>query len=140
MCVPNTPTGRVSVVSRDTSSWPSPSPPPARSRTSACWNPSLAIFSIVRRAAQQLAGASRRVPKTAPRSPERPSRPFTSACKENAEMPRFLLLLLLLLSLLFAASVQAAQVVNPAVFMALERAQSAQQKGDYATARKVLQQ
>ncbi|WP_312598567.1 tetratricopeptide repeat protein [Stutzerimonas nitrititolerans] len=51
-------------------------------------------------------------------------------------MPRFLLLL----SLLFAASVQAAQVVNPAVFMALERAQSAQQKGDYATARKVLQQ
>lgn len=51
-------------------------------------------------------------------------------------MPRFLLLL----SLLFAASVQAAQVVNPAVFMALERAQSAQQKGDYAAARKVLQQ
>lgn len=51
-------------------------------------------------------------------------------------MPRFLLLL----SLLFAASIQAAQVINPAVFMALERAQSAQQKGDYATARKVLQQ
>jgi len=47
---------------------------------------------------------------------------------------------LLLLSVLFVASVQAAQVINPAVFMALERAQNAQQKGDYATARKVLQQ
>lgn len=50
-------------------------------------------------------------------------------------MPRFLLLL----SLLFAVSAQAAQVVNPAVFIALERAQSAQQKGDYAAARKALQ-
>ena len=50
-------------------------------------------------------------------------------------MPRFLLLL----SLLFAVSAQAAQAVNPTVFMALERAQSAQQKGDYAAARKALQ-
>ncbi|WP_313055107.1 tetratricopeptide repeat protein [Pseudomonas lopnurensis] len=50
-------------------------------------------------------------------------------------MPR----LLLVLTLFLAASVQAAQAIDPAVFMALERAQSAQAKKDYAGARKVLE-
>ncbi|MHB0766602.1 tetratricopeptide repeat protein [Stutzerimonas sp. NM35] len=51
-------------------------------------------------------------------------------------MPRFLLLI----SLLFVASTQAAQSIDPAVFRALERAQTAQEKGDYSTARKALDQ
>src|SRR3546814_10771436 len=45
----------------------------------------------------------------------------------------------ILLSLFLAASAQAAQAINPAVFMALERAQAAQSKGDYAAARKALE-
>lgn len=49
-------------------------------------------------------------------------------------MPRFLVLLILWL----ATSAYAAQAIDPAVFTALERAQAAQQKGDYATARKAL--
>lgn len=49
-------------------------------------------------------------------------------------MPRLLLLLVLCL----ASSVDAAQSIDPVVFAALERAQVAQQKGDYATARKAL--
>lgn len=51
-------------------------------------------------------------------------------------MPR----LLLLISLLFAASAQAAQSVDPSVFKALERAQSAQEKGDYGAAHRALKQ
>ncbi len=51
-------------------------------------------------------------------------------------MPRSLLLI----SLLFAVSVQAAQSVDPSVFKALERAQSAQEKGDYAAAHRALRQ
>ncbi|MHB0817583.1 hypothetical protein ACYCFK_04790 [Stutzerimonas stutzeri] len=51
-------------------------------------------------------------------------------------MPRFLLLI----SLLFVASTQAAQSIDPAVFRALERAQTAQEKGDYSAARKALDQ
>ncbi|MCQ4242418.1 tetratricopeptide repeat protein [Stutzerimonas stutzeri] len=51
-------------------------------------------------------------------------------------MPRFLLLI----SLLFMANTQAAQSIDPAVFRALERAQTAQEKGDYSTARKALDQ
>ncbi len=51
-------------------------------------------------------------------------------------MPR----LLLLISLLFAVSVQAAQSIDPSIFKALERAQSAQEKGDYAAARRALEQ
>ncbi|HAW39570.1 MAG TPA: hypothetical protein DCX83_09660, partial [Pseudomonas sp.] len=49
-----------------------------------------------------------------------------------------MLRLLLVLTLSLAASVQAAQAIDPAVFMALERAQTAQSKGDYAAARKAL--
>lgn len=45
---------------------------------------------------------------------------------------------LLLLVLCVCASAQAATTVDPAVFNALERAQTAQQKGDYAAARKAL--
>jgi len=48
--------------------------------------------------------------------------------------------LLLLISLLFAASTHAAQSIDPVVFKALERAQSAQQKGDYNSARNALTQ
>lgn len=51
-------------------------------------------------------------------------------------MPRFLLLI----SLLFVASVQAAQSIDPLVFRALERAQTAQEKGDYSSARQALAQ
>lgn len=51
-------------------------------------------------------------------------------------MPRFLLLI----SLLFVASTQAAQSIDPTVFRALERAQTAQEKGDYSTARQTLAQ
>ena len=51
-------------------------------------------------------------------------------------MPR----LLLLISLLFAVSAQAAQSVDPSVFKALERAQSAQEKGDYGAAHRALKQ
>jgi len=47
---------------------------------------------------------------------------------------------LLLISLLFAVSVQAAQSVDPSVFKALERAQSAQEKADYAAAHRALRQ
>lgn len=49
-------------------------------------------------------------------------------------MPR----LLLLVWLLFAASTHAAQSIDPVVFRALERAQSAQEHGDYSAARKAL--
>lgn len=49
-------------------------------------------------------------------------------------MPR----LLLLLAFSLCVSAQAATLVDPAVFTALERAQAAQQKGDYAAARKAL--
>ena len=73
-----------------------------------------------------------RAPRTVRRYPEKPLKPCTSACKENAEMLR----LLLVLTLSLAASVQAAQAIDPAVFMALERAQTAQSKGDYAAARR----
>ncbi|MBE7929181.1 tetratricopeptide repeat protein [Pseudomonas saudiphocaensis] len=51
-------------------------------------------------------------------------------------MPRFLLLI----SLLFVASAQAAQSIDPLVFRALERAQTAQEKGDYSSARQALAQ
>lgn len=51
-------------------------------------------------------------------------------------MPR----LLLLISLLFAVSAQAAQSIDPSVFKALERAQSAQEKGDYGAAHRALKQ
>lgn len=51
-------------------------------------------------------------------------------------MPRFLLLI----TLCFVASTQAAQSIEPAVFKALERAQAAQEKGDYSTARQALRQ
>lgn len=51
-------------------------------------------------------------------------------------MPR----LLLLISLLFAVSSHAAQSIDPAVFKALERAQSAQEKGDYGAAHRVLKE
>lgn len=51
-------------------------------------------------------------------------------------MPR----LLLLISLLFAVSAHAAQSIDPAVFKALERAQSAQEKGDYGAAHRALKQ
>ena len=51
-------------------------------------------------------------------------------------MPR----LLLLISLLFAVSTQAAQTIDPLVFKALERAQTAQEKGDYSAARNALTQ
>ncbi len=51
-------------------------------------------------------------------------------------MPR----LLLLISLLFAVSAHAAQSIDPSIFKALERAQSAQEKGDYAAARRALEQ
>lgn len=51
-------------------------------------------------------------------------------------MPRFLLML----SLLFAASTHAAQSIDPAVYRALERAQSAQEKGDYSAAKSALKQ
>lgn len=51
-------------------------------------------------------------------------------------MPR----LLLLISLLFAVSAQAAQSIDPAVFKALERARSAQEKGDYGAAHRALKQ
>lgn len=51
-------------------------------------------------------------------------------------MPRSLLLI----SLLFAVSVHAAQSIDPSIFKALERAQSAQEKGDYAAARNALKQ
>lgn len=51
-------------------------------------------------------------------------------------MPR----LLLLISLLFAVSTQAAQSIDPSVFKALERAQSAQEKGDYGAAHRALKQ
>ena len=51
-------------------------------------------------------------------------------------MPR----LLLLISLLFAVSGHAAQSIDPSVFRALERAQSAQAKGDYGAARQALKQ
>ncbi|BAP81265.1 hypothetical protein MT1_4091 [Pseudomonas sp. MT-1] len=51
-------------------------------------------------------------------------------------MPR----LLLLISLLFAVSAQAAQSVDPSVFKALKRAQSAQEKGDYGAAHRALKQ
>ncbi|EMD97964.1 MULTISPECIES: lipopolysaccharide assembly protein LapB [Stutzerimonas stutzeri subgroup] len=50
-----------------------------------------------------------------------------------------MLRLLLVLSLFLSASAQAAQAIDPAVFMALERAQTAQSKGDYAAARKALE-
>ena len=48
--------------------------------------------------------------------------------------------LLLLISLSFAVSAQAAQSIDPSVFKALERAQSAQQKGDYSAAHRALEQ
>jgi hypothetical protein len=51
-------------------------------------------------------------------------------------MPRFLLMI----SLLFAASTHAAQSIDPAVYKALERAQSAQEKGDYRAAKSALSQ
>src|SRR5690606_25367070 len=51
-------------------------------------------------------------------------------------MPRFLLLLIFFV----ASSAYAAQSISPAVFNALERARSAQEKGDYATANKTLEQ
>lgn len=51
-------------------------------------------------------------------------------------MPR----LLLLISLLFAVSAQAAQSIDPSVFKALERAQSAQEKGEYGAAHRALKQ
>ncbi len=51
-------------------------------------------------------------------------------------MPR----LLLLISLLFAVSAQAAQSIDPGVFKALERAQSAQERGDFGAARRALEQ
>lgn len=51
-------------------------------------------------------------------------------------MPR----LLLLISLFIAVSAQAAQSIDPAVFKALQQAQSAQEKGDYGAARKALTQ
>ena len=51
-------------------------------------------------------------------------------------MPR----LLLLISLLFVVSAHAAQSVDPAVFKALERARSAQEKGDYGAAHRALKQ
>ncbi|MCQ4318139.1 hypothetical protein EA797_14050 [Stutzerimonas zhaodongensis] len=51
-------------------------------------------------------------------------------------MPR----LLLLISLLFVVSSHAAQSIDPAVFKALERAQSAQEKGDYGAAHRVLKE
>lgn len=51
-------------------------------------------------------------------------------------MPR----VLLLISLLFAASTYAAQSIDPVVYKALERAQSAQEKGDFGAARKALKQ
>ncbi len=51
-------------------------------------------------------------------------------------MPR----LLLLISLLFAVSAQAAQSIDPSVFKALERAQSAQEKRDYGAAHRALKQ
>lgn len=51
-------------------------------------------------------------------------------------MPR----LLLLISLLFAVSTHAAQSIDPAVFKALERAQSAQEKNDYGAAHRALKQ
>ncbi|HCJ28545.1 MAG TPA: hypothetical protein DHV63_04490 [Pseudomonas sp.] len=51
-------------------------------------------------------------------------------------MPR----LLLLISLLFAVSTHAAQSIDPAVFKALERAQGAQEKGDYGAAHRALKQ
>ena len=49
-----------------------------------------------------------------------------------------MLRLLLVLSLFLSASAQAAQAIDPAVFMALQRAQTAQSKGDYAAARSAL--
>ncbi|WP_019339946.1 hypothetical protein [Stutzerimonas stutzeri] len=51
-------------------------------------------------------------------------------------MPR----LLLLISLLFAVSAHAAQSIDPSVFKALERAQSAQSQGDYSAAHRALKQ
>ena len=51
-------------------------------------------------------------------------------------MPR----LLLLISLLFAVSTHAAQSIDPGVFKALERAQSAQEKNDYGAAHRALTQ
>ncbi|WP_417779701.1 tetratricopeptide repeat protein [Stutzerimonas xanthomarina] len=51
-------------------------------------------------------------------------------------MPR----LLLMISLLFAVSAHAAQSIDPSVFKALERAQSAQEKGDYGAAHRALKQ
>ena len=48
--------------------------------------------------------------------------------------------LLLLAFLSFMASAQAAQSIDPAVFKALERARSAQDKGDYSVARQALTQ
>ncbi|MGK9065804.1 tetratricopeptide repeat protein [Stutzerimonas chloritidismutans] len=46
--------------------------------------------------------------------------------------------LLLLASLLFMASAHAAQSIDPAVFKALERARTAQDKGEYSAARQAL--
>src|SRR5690606_9840964 len=136
MCVRNTLTARVSRVSKAISSSPSPSTRRARWKTSACSKHRRATFSTERHVAPRRAGALRRVPKTASRSPAKPSKLCTSACKENAEMPRFLLLI----SLLFVASAQAAQSIDPLVLRALERAQTAQEKGDYSSARQALAQ
>jgi len=46
--------------------------------------------------------------------------------------------LLILLTFFLSLAAHAAQSIDPAIFMALERAQTAQAKGDYAAARKAL--